>query len=104
NQLRDQGIEFYEALLQACEQRLRPILMTSISAAAGAIPLIFAHGAGAESRFPIGIVIFAGVICATALTLFIVPVTYALIARRTGSPERAAQELATELEKERESA
>lgn len=104
NQLRDQGIEFYEALLQACEQRLRPILMTSISAAAGAIPLIFAHGAGAESRFPIGIVIFAGVICATALTLFIVPVTYALIARRTGSPERAAHELATELEKERESA
>jgi len=100
NQLRDQGVEFYEALLQACEQRIRPILMTSIATAAGAIPLIFAHGAGAESRFPIGIVIFAGVLVATFLTLFIVPTFYALLARGTNSPEHAARELEKELESE----
>ena len=100
NQLRDQGMEFYEALLHACEQRLRPILMTSIATAAGAIPLIFAHGAGAESRFPIGIVIFTGVLFATFLTLFIVPTFYALLARHTNSPDHAARELEKELESE----
>ena len=97
NQMRDEGREFYDALLQACEQRLRPILMTSIATAAGAIPLIFAQGAGAESRFPIGVVIFSGVIFSTFLTLFIVPTFYALLARRTNSPEHAARELAKQV-------
>ncbi len=100
NQLRDDGVEFYEALLQSCEQRLRPILMTSIAMAAGALPLMITQGAGAESRFPIGVVIFAGVIFSTALTLFIVPTFYALLARRTGSPEQAARDLEKELENE----
>ena len=100
NQLRDQGVEFYEALMQACEQRLRPILMTSIATAAGAIPLIFSQGAGAESRFPIGIVIFSGVVFSTLLTLFIVPTFYALLARGTNSPEHAARELENELKSE----
>lgn len=100
NQMRDQGLAFQEALLQACEQRLRPILMTSIATAAGAIPLILAHGAGAESRFPIGIVIFCGVIFSTFLTLFIIPTFYALLARKTKSPEQTARQLEKELESE----
>ncbi|MFN3826444.1 MAG: efflux RND transporter permease subunit [Micavibrio sp.] len=99
NQLRDEGVDFMEALIEACEQRLRPILMTSIATAAGTLPLIFAQGAGAESRFPIGIVICAGVIFSTFLTLFIVPTFYALLARRTKSPEFTARELEKQLEK-----
>lgn len=100
NQLRDRGLIFQEALLQACESRLRPILMTSIATAAGAIPLILAHGAGAESRFPIGIVIFCGVLFSTFMTLFMIPTFYAVLAKRTKSPEQTARQLEKELESE----
>lgn len=100
NQLRDQGVEFYEALTQACLQRLRPILMTSFATAAGAVPLILASGAGAESRIPIGVVVFSGVLFATFLTLFVVPAFYALMARHTGSPHDVARRLDAELERE----
>ncbi len=86
NQLRDEGVEFGEALLRAAELRLRPILMTSITAAAGAIPLMLSGGAGSETRSVIAIVVLFGVCIATVLTLFIVPVAYSLIARATGSP------------------
>lgn len=86
NQLRDRGMEFTEALLEASSARLRPILMTSLTAVAGAIPLVISSGAGAETRFVIGIVVISGVIVATALTLFLVPVAYSLLARNTGSP------------------
>ena len=95
NQLRDRGVEFTEALLQAASARLRPILMTSLTAVAGAIPLVISSGAGAETRFVIGIVVIAGVLVATILTLFLVPVAYSLLARKTGSPgdvERALQQ------------
>ncbi|MEM9624373.1 MAG: efflux RND transporter permease subunit, partial [Pseudomonadota bacterium] len=86
NQLRDEGIEFTEALLSACETRLRPIVMTTITTAAGTMPLIFASGAGAETRQVIGVVVFSGVTLATLFTLFIVPVAYRLIAGRGVSP------------------
>lgn len=86
NQLRDRGIEFTEALLEASSARLRPILMTSLTAVAGAIPLVVSSGAGAETRFVIGIVVIFGVLLATVLTLFLVPVAYSMLARNTGSP------------------
>jgi len=86
NQLRDQGAAFHDALLDASETRLRPILMTGITTAAGSVPLLLASGAGAETRIVIGTVVFSGVIAATLFTLFVVPAAYAVLARRTGSP------------------
>lgn len=97
NQLRDDGKAFQEALLEACMLRVRPILMTSITAAAGAIPLIFAGGAGSETRMVIGVVVFFGVVISTLLTLFIIPVTYALLAKHTGSPHDVSKQLDFEL-------
>ncbi len=93
NQLRDQGYEFMDALVESSRTRFRPIVMTGLSTAAGAIPLILTTGPGAGSRTTIGIVIFLGVMVATVLTLFIVPVFYALLARHTGSPGRIAKML-----------
>ena len=86
NQLRDDGLSVREAVIESASLRLRPIIMTSISAAAGAIPLIVWGGAGGEARKTIGVVIFFGAIFSTLLTLFIVPVFYNLLARYTKSP------------------
>lgn len=86
NQLRDEGVAFVEAITHAAEIRLRPVLMTALSTIMGSIPLILATGAGAESRITLGIVIFSGVLMATVLTLFVVPVFYNLLAKGTGSP------------------
>ncbi|MDF1643199.1 MAG: efflux RND transporter permease subunit [Pseudomonadales bacterium] len=86
NQLRDQGTAFREAILEASGTRLRPIVMTGITTVAGSLPLIFSSGAGAETRFAIGIVMSFGVLAATAFTLVVVPVTYSVLCKRTGSP------------------
>ncbi len=86
NQLRDQGTGFREAILEASGTRLRPIVMTGITTVAGSLPLIFSSGAGAETRFAIGIVMFFGVLAATAFTLVVVPVTYSVLCKHTGSP------------------
>jgi multidrug efflux pump len=93
NQLRDEGIAFRNAILEASAKRLRPILMTGLTTAIGAVPLILATGAGAETRRVIGIVIFAGVIIATLFTLFVIPTIYQLMARRTQSPHAVTQRL-----------
>lgn len=93
NQLRDEGLEFHAALMKACETRLRPILMTGTSTAIGALPLVLATGAGAGSRLTIGIVIFSGVLFATIMTVFVVPVFYQLLARKTKSPGTVAKML-----------
>ncbi|MTW22458.1 efflux RND transporter permease subunit [Allochromatium palmeri] len=98
NQLRDQGQEFRAALLEASETRLRPILMTGITTAAGAIPLLLSSGAGSETRAVIGIVILAGVLAATVFTLFVVPVAYDRLARHTGSPGAVKRRLEQEME------
>ncbi len=97
NQLRDRGTGFDEALLEAATTRLRPILMTGITTAAGAVPLILSSGAGAETRAMIGMVVFSGVIVATAFTLFVVPAAYHLLARNTGSPGDVARRLDRDL-------
>ena len=83
NQLRDRGTEFHEAIIEASVTRLRPVLMTSLCTAFGAIPFLLATGAGAEQRSPIGVVVFYGTIVSVFLTLFVVPAVYSLVARRT---------------------
>lgn len=98
NQLRDEGLRERDALKQAAKTRLRPILMTGLSTAIGALPLILAEGAGSAARFTIGVVVFGGVIVATVLTLFIVPTFYDLLAKYTKSPEHVARQLKSQAE------
>ena len=93
NQLRDQGRSIHDAVIEAAALRLRPIVMTSISAAMGSLPLILWEGAGSASRKTIGDVIFFGAIFSTLLTLFVVPVFYNLLARFTKSPEWTARQI-----------
>ena len=95
NQMRDAGRSFEEAIIEASGIRLRPVVMTTISTIMGSIPLILATGAGSESRMVLGVVVFSGVSLATFLTLFIVPSFYALLARRTGSPQSVSRRLAS---------
>jgi multidrug efflux pump len=93
NQLRDEGKAVRDAILEASDLRLRPVLMTSIATVIGALPLALGHGAGGESRQTIGIVIFFGLVVATMLTLFVAPVFYDLLAKYTKSPDATAREL-----------
>jgi HAE1 family hydrophobic/amphiphilic exporter-1 len=79
NQIRDQGVERHQALLQACPIRLRPILMTSVATIAGALPPALAIGPGAELQRPMALSIVGGMIVSTAFTLFVVPPAYSLI-------------------------
>ncbi len=87
NQLRDRGVEFVEAVIQAATTRLRPVLMTSLCSGFGSVPLLLATGAGAESRQPIGVVVLYGVLISMLLTLVVVPAVYALVARNTRTPQ-----------------
>jgi multidrug efflux pump len=91
NQLRDRGEEFIDALVHASVIRLRPVLMTSLCTAFGALPLLLASGAGAEQRRPIGVVVFFGMLVSVFLTLFVVPAVYALFARKTRSPHHVSR-------------
>jgi multidrug efflux pump subunit AcrB len=90
NQLRDRGLEFREAVIESSITRLRPVLMTSMCTAFGAVPLLLATGAGALSRQSIGAVVFFGVSFSVILTLVVVPTVYSLMARNTHSPEYVA--------------
>ncbi|HWL28386.1 MAG TPA: efflux RND transporter permease subunit, partial [Burkholderiaceae bacterium] len=82
NQLRAQGLEMFEAVVEASVLRLRPILMTTGAMVLGVLPLAYATGAGAESRHQIGWVLVGGLSLGTLLTLFVVPVAYTLIASK----------------------
>jgi multidrug efflux pump len=93
NQLRDEGKSIAEAIRMASARRLRAILMTSIATAAGAVPLMIASGAGAAARQAIGVVIVFGVILATMITLFLIPILYSRLAKWTGSPQSVSREL-----------
>ena len=97
NQLRDQGTEFGRAVIEASSVRFRPILMTGFTTLAGAIPLILSSGAGAETRIVIGVVVLNGVAAATFFTLFVTPVAYNLIARKTGAVNDVSRQLDQQL-------
>ncbi len=79
NQRLAAGLPLEEAIHGAAVARLRPILLTAISSLAGFLPLLFASGAGAASRTSIGTVVFAGLLVATVLSLFVVPVVYRIV-------------------------
>jgi multidrug efflux pump len=80
NQLqRNEGLSIHHAIIQSASLRLRPILMTTVSMVLGVLPLIIATGAGAKSRFDIGLVIASGMAIGTCFTLFVVPTMYILI-------------------------
>jgi multidrug efflux pump len=93
NQLRQQGLEVHEAVVEAASLRLRPILMTTFAMVLGALPLALAHGAGAESRHQIGWVIVGGMTVGTLLTIFVVPTMYTLFARKRVPGEIAEPEM-----------
>ena len=82
NQIRASGRDMYDAVVEACTLRLRPILMTTGAMVLGAVPLALAVGAGAESRRQIGIVIVGGLLVGTFFTLFVIPAAYTFIASR----------------------
>ncbi|MBV9703233.1 MAG: efflux RND transporter permease subunit, partial [Methylobacteriaceae bacterium] len=77
----EEGLSRREAIEHAAAVRLRPILMTTFAMVVGMIPLIIAKGAGATSRFDIGLVIFSGMAVGTLFTLFVTPAVYTLVAR-----------------------
>jgi len=97
NQLRSEGFERREAVIRASVLRLRPIVMTVISTALGAMPLVLATGAGAESRQAIGTVIVAGLLLASLLMLVVTPVLYDLLARFTKPQGALERRLEAEL-------
>lgn len=76
NQRKSAGIPMQEAIEGAAVARFRPILMTSLSTILGILPMAFATGAGAESRIAMGIAVVGGMVCATFLTLFVIPAIY----------------------------
>lgn len=82
NKKRMLGIEKNIAILEAATQRMRPILMTSLAMALGALPLALSFGAASASRVPLGVVIIGGIIFALLLTLFIVPAMYLFLSSK----------------------
>jgi hydrophobe/amphiphile efflux-1 (HAE1) family protein len=79
NKKREQGIDKMQAILQAAQQRLRPILMTSLATSLGALPIALSLGASSASRVPLGIVVVGGLIFSLILTLFVIPAVYTFL-------------------------
>jgi HAE1 family hydrophobic/amphiphilic exporter-1/multidrug efflux pump len=94
---RDAGVDAVSAAIEAAKLRLRPIIMTSFAFILGVVPLITASGAGAASRVSMGITVFSGMLAATLLAIFFVPVLFVvvdrIVTRFTGPPKvKAAAE------------
>ena len=81
NQLQEKGLEKGEAIRQASVARLRPILMTSLATALGALPIAVSFGAASASRMGMGIVVIGGLLFSLLLTLFVIPAVYTYISR-----------------------
>lgn len=98
NQLRDEGRNVKEAVFEAAVLRARPIIMTVISTALGALPLILSSGAGAEARNAIGWVIFGGLGLSAVFTLFLTPVIYLGLSSLTSKGSSSRPSLESEME------
>jgi hydrophobic/amphiphilic exporter-1 (mainly G- bacteria), HAE1 family len=83
NQSREQGMTIAQAALHAVQQRLRPILMTTIAALVGFLPLVLASGAGSASRWSLGTAVFGGLLISTISSLLLVPVLYVVVKNLT---------------------
>jgi multidrug efflux pump len=81
NQRKKEGLNLREAVIDAATRRLRPILMTSLATALGALPIAMALGAASRSRVPMGITIIGGLIFSLVLTLFVIPALYTYLSR-----------------------
>jgi HAE1 family hydrophobic/amphiphilic exporter-1/multidrug efflux pump len=81
-----EGVPLVEATMEGAKLRLRPILMTSFAFILGVIPLVIAHGAGAEARIAMGTAVFGGMTAATILGVFIIPVLFYVVERMKGTP------------------
>jgi multidrug efflux pump subunit AcrB len=82
NQLKEKGVEFREAILQGATARLRPILMTSLATALGALPIALSLGAAAKSRMSMGIVVVGGILFSLVLTLYVIPAIYSYLSKK----------------------
>ncbi len=87
NKKREEGHNKKEAILMAAEQRLRPILMTSLATSLGALPIALSLGASSASRVPLGIVVVGGILFSLILTLFIIPAMYLFLASKHKVPK-----------------
>jgi cobalt-zinc-cadmium resistance protein CzcA len=74
--LRNEGMNVYEAVVQGCSQRFRPVLMTATVAMLGLVPFLFVTGPGSEVQRPLAIVVIGGLITSTLLTLVVLPILY----------------------------
>ena len=79
---REAGREPYDAIVTACQARLRPILMTTLTTALGLLPMAIGIGEGAEVRTPMAITVIGGLVVSTLLTLVVIPVVYSLLDRK----------------------
>ena len=79
---KNEGLSIHDAIIKSATLRLRPILMTTAAMILGVVPLIIATGAGAASRYNIGLVIASGMLVGTCFTLFVVPTMYTLFAKK----------------------
>ncbi len=96
NQKQAKGMKKYTAAVEAAAARLRPILMTSLAMALGALPIALSLGAAATSRIPLGIVIVGGITFSLLLTLFVVPAVYSFLStKKKGIPEALLTESET---------
>ena len=86
-----EGASAWDAVLEACRLRLRPILMTSIAFTAGVVPLVLSTGAGAEMRNAMGVAVFAGMLGVTVFGLLLTPIFYWVVRRLTGAARREAE-------------
>ena len=84
NKLRERGLEKTQAILQAGQARLRPIIMTTATTVLGLLPMALGLGDGAEIRTPMAITVIIGLITSTALTLVIIPTVYSLVGAKDG--------------------
>ncbi|MBP1651702.1 MAG: cation/multidrug efflux pump [Bacteroidetes bacterium] len=82
NQKREMGMSKHDAVVEAASQRLRPILMTSLATALGALPLAMSLGAASTSRVPLGIVVVGGIMFSLILTLFVIPAIYTFVSSK----------------------
>jgi multidrug efflux pump len=98
NQKQHAGAEKAEAVIEAASARLRPILMTSLTMALGALPIALSLGAAATSRIPLGIVLVGGIMFSLVLTLFVIPAMYSYLSRRV---KKTGMELLDESESQR---